>query len=127
MEVASAASVVCLTELHCAYPGADTTTGGYGGGSRGGYGGGQGGYGGQQGGYGGGQGGYGGQQGGYGGGQQGGGKFRLCHCDIRIKLMPLTGYGGGGGNNWRGAPGGGGYQGDQGTPHIIFSHLKSSC
>jgi len=75
-EVASAASVVCLTELHCAYPGADTTTGGYGGGGRGGYGGGQGGYGGQQGGYGGGQGGYGGQQGGY-GGQQGGGKFRL--------------------------------------------------
>lgn len=78
VEVASAASVVCLTDLHCAYPGADTTTGGYGGGGRGGYGGGQGGYGGQQGGYGGGQGGYGGQQGGYGGGQ-GGGKFRLCH------------------------------------------------
>ena len=70
------ASVVCLPEPHCAYPGADTSTGGYGGGGRGGYGGGQGGYG-QQGGYGGGQGGYG--QGGYGGGQ-GGGKFRLCHC-----------------------------------------------
>lgn len=78
-EVDSAVSAVCLTELHCAYPGADTTTGGYGGGGRGGHGGGHGGYGGQQGGYGGGQGGYG--QGGYGGGQ-GGGKFRLCHCGV---------------------------------------------
>ena len=76
VEADSAVSVVCPTEIHCAYPGADTITGGYGGGGRGGYG--QGGYGGQQGGYGGGQGGYG--QGGYGGGQ-GGGEFKFCHCD----------------------------------------------